>query len=265
MTGCNQTERMLAAVARRDGEPDLLAHLAECDVCKRAILEMGLSRAPVDRDELALHAAGMSSGAAAVRAEQTLRADPDLARDVERIRSAARRRDTAEGGARRLLAGIAVAACAAGVVLLQPELRPKGADDFRIAVQIGDRECRSTDEANPCRWLATTTTTMALLYRRELGAQEAYVVVVIRDNDGDVSPLYVAREPLRVTTDRRDRACGNGMCWLEGGTYDVVPGRAEIIAVAAPSPIDIDDVKTALQTGAAIQGRVFRFYLEVNR
>ena len=76
-------------------------------------------------------------------------------------------------------------------------------------------------------------------YRLEPHAETRYLMVIARDAEGDLTVLYpldVEQAPLSPTRGRT-KDCKGGLCWLEGGRYEVPPGALEVAAVFSAAPL----------------------------
>lgn len=127
---------------------------------------------------------------------------------------------------------------------------------------------RAGVEARPCQWQAAVET-FTMNVQVEPKARNRYVVVLARDESGDVSLLYpevgAVAEPLVNTRGRNSKGCRAGLCWLGGGRYDVPPGRLSVVAVFASEPLPVEEMAGAwsrkrwMQPGRFVQ----RFEVEV--
>lgn len=122
-----------------------------------------------------------------------------------------------------------------------------------VALDIGSRLCVGTQAeqeqpfpasigpvAHPCAWNARKDA-FGVLYRRQPKSQERYLVVMALDAEGDLTVLYPTEgsgEPLPVTHGRESTRCRRGLCWLDGGMYEVPPGRLVVAGIFSETPLD---------------------------
>lgn len=160
---------------------------------------------------------------------------------------------------------VAAAAIAAVFVLRAPtepafvsadrETLIRRGDLLGMELALGDRRCDPTRDpagwvfqlglVTPCKWSARETFVMNV--RVEPGADARYVAVLSRDRDGRVDVLYpdpgVEVTPLQATRDRVSDHCRGGLCWLEGGHYEVAPtGEMVVVAVFSTSPLPVEEM-----------------------
>lgn len=92
--------------------------------------------------------------------------------------------------------------------------------------------------ATPCPWIATREP-LTMHYWLEPQAKTRYLMVIARDAEGDLTVLYppdAEQTPLSPTRGRTND-CRDGLCWLEGGRYEVPPGVLEVAAVFSVDPL----------------------------
>jgi len=163
-----------------------------------------------------------------------------------------------------------------GILADTTDVARAGTVDLEIG--LGERRCTGLRDpagwafrfgaAAPCRW-PISAETFTLNVRVEPDADTRYLAVFARDDAGEVTLLYpkdaAQPSPLVTTVGRKSDLCVDGLCWLEGGRYDVVPGRLSVVAVFSTEPLPTVDMlsRWAPRWWVGPERLVQRFELEV--
>lgn len=118
-----------------------------------------------------------------------------------------------------------------------------------VALELGDEECeplKSTAAATGCEW-SPKSEALTVYYRREITAEEKYLVILSVAAGGEERQIHPQGGDAEVApTTGRD--CEDGLCFLEGGLWNVGAGTFEVIAVFSSDP---EDAKRLIDEGSA--------------